>query len=229
MKSLPNFKTAVYISLFFCSLLSFTANSQTSGKEFYRTPYNTRNSGSYGKGDHLLSLGYGVPNWLYTGYGYGNRIVYGRTRHIGIGPLMLKYEFPIRDEVGLGFILQGATKSWRYDSGSRTYRDRAWGTGAAFMGYYHFNKLIPVEKLDVYAGVGINFTYVALTRDQAYYDYYYNYYGYTYYESQTQNDFTVRPCGVVGARYYVTPKFAFALEAGYTTFSSLNLGVTFRL
>jgi hypothetical protein len=223
------FKSVLGISLLFLTLLSFNATSQSSGKEFYRTPYNSRNSGSYGKGDHLLSLGYGVPNWLYTGYGFGNRLVYGRSRRIGVGPLMLKYEFPIRDEVGLGLILQGATKSWRYDSGARTYRDRAWGTGAAFMGYYHFNKLIPVAKLDVYAGAGINFTYQSLTRDRAYYDYYYNYYGYTYYESQTQSDFTVRPCGVIGVRYYVAPKFAFAAEAGYTTFSSLNLGVTFRL
>lgn len=229
MKSSLNFKAVVYISLFFCSLFSYTANAQSSSKEFYRTPYNSRNSGSYGKGNHLLSLGYGVPNWLYTGYGLGNSIVYGRTRHVGVGPLMLKYEFPIRDEVGVGVILQGAFKNWRYDSGSRTYRDKAWGTGAAFMGYYHFNKLIPVAKLDVYAGLGINFTYQSLTRDRAYYDYYYNYYGYTYYESQTQSDFYVRPCGVVGVRYYVAPKFAFSAEAGYTTFSSLNLGVTFKL
>jgi hypothetical protein len=54
MKSLSNVKTAIWISLFFCSLLSFNANSQTSGKEFYRTPYNTRNSGAYGKGDHFF-------------------------------------------------------------------------------------------------------------------------------------------------------------------------------
>lgn len=229
MKPMINLKTVLGITLLFFTLISFDAVSQ-SGREFYHTPYNSRNSGSYGKGDHLLSLGYGVPNWLYTGYGVAGGVLYnGRTRHIGIGPLMLKYEFPIRDEVGLGVILQGATKSWRYDSGPRSYRDRAWGTGAAFMGYYHFNKLIPVEKLDVYAGLGINFTYQSLTRDRAYYNYYYDYYGYYYYESQTQTDFDVRPCGVVGARYYVAPKFAFALEAGYTTFSSLNLGVTFRL
>lgn len=227
MKSTIPFKTVLYAALFFCTLLSLKTEAQSS---FYSQPYNTRNSGSYGKGDHLLSLGYGVPNWLYTGYGVSNTVFYGgRTRHIGIGPLMLKYEFPIRDEVGLGVILQGATKSWRYDARNVTYRDRAWGTGAAFMGYYHFNKLINVPKLDLYAGVGVNFTYQQLTRDRAYYDYYYGYYGYTYYEDQVQTDFIARPCGVVGIRYYVAPKFALAAEAGYTTFSSLNLGFTFRL
>ncbi len=229
MKPSNPVKTVLKLSLFFCLCISINASAQSSAKEFYRTPYNSRNSGSYGKGDHLLSLGYGVPNWLYSGYGISNSIVYGRTRHIGIGPVMVKYEFPIRDEVGVGVILQGATKSWRYDSGNHTYKDHAWGTGAAFMGYYHFNKLINVQKLDVYAGVGVNFTYQKLTRDAAYYNYYYNYYGYYYYNEEVESDFIVRPCGVVGVRYYVSPKFAFAAEAGYTTFSSLNLGVTFKL
>lgn len=230
MKHQKILKTILKTSLFLCLLISLDSFAQSSAKEFYRTPYNSRNSGSYGKGDHLLSLGYGVPNWLYTGYGVSNSIVYGgRTRHIGIGPLMLKYEFPIRDEVGIGVILQGATKSWRYDNANVTYRDRAWGTGVAFMGYYHFNKLINVPKLDVYAGLGANFTYQSLTRDAAYYNYYYNYYGYYYYQDRVENDFMARVCGVVGARYYVSPKFALAAEVGYTTFSSINLGFTFKL
>jgi hypothetical protein len=226
MKSIIPFKTMFYIALFFCTLLSFETQAQSS---FYSQPYNSRNSGSYGRGDHLLSLGYGVPNWLYTGYGAAGTFAYGSTRHIGIGPMMLKYEFPIRDEVGLGFIFQGATKSWKFNSGGHAYRDRAWGTGAAFMGYYHFNKLINVPKMDVYAGLGVNFTYQKLTRDAAYYNYYYGYYGTYYYDDQVQSDFDVRPCGVVGIRYYVAPRFAFAAEAGYTTFSSLNLGITFKL
>ena len=96
------------------------------------------------------------------------------------------------------------------------------------MGYYHFNKLIPVEKLDVYAGVGANFTYQELKRDVAYYNYYYDNYGY-YYTDQIRTEFKVLPNAVVGVRYYVAPKFALSAEAGYTTFSSLNLGVTFRL
>ncbi len=234
MKRKNTLKTMLQVALLFCLTISFNANAQSASrvgnKEFYKTPYNARNSGSYGKGQHLLSLGYGVPNFLYSGYGVGvkgSSLVYGGDRHIGIGPLMLKYEFPIRDEVGLGIILQGAVKSWKYGNGN-AYRDHAWGTGAAFMGYYHFNKLINVEKLDVYAGVGINFTYQQITTDPAYYSYYNSYYGY-YYGNNDQSDFNVRPCGVVGARYYVAPKFAFSLEAGYTTFSSLNLGITFRL
>ncbi|MES2133429.1 MAG: hypothetical protein V4506_13865 [Bacteroidota bacterium] len=228
MKSQIIFKTMLGTALFLCLLSGFNAQAQSSAKEFYHTPYNSRNSGSYGKGDHYLSLGYGVPNWLYSGYGISNSIVYGSPNHFGIGPMMLKYEVPIRDEVGLGVIFQGAMKNWKYSSGGRTYHDKAWGTGAAFMGYYHFNKLINVPKLDVYAGLGINFTYQKLTRDVGYYNYYYNYYGY-YYNDRVEDEFEVRPCGVVGVRYYVAPKFAFSAEAGYTTFSSLNLGFTFRL
>ncbi len=226
MKPQNKLKAFYNVLLALLIFTGFEAVSQ-SGREFYRTPYNSRNSGSFDKGTNLLSLGYGVPNFLYSGYGVSNSFATGSASHIGIGPLMLKYEFAIRDEVGLGLIVQGASKSWKYRSGSATYVDNAWGIGTAFMGYYHFNKLIPVEKLDVYAGLGLNLTYQQLNRDRAYYDDYYTYYG--YYTDQVRSEFMARPCGLVGVRYYVAPKFAFSAEAGYSTFSSINLGFTFRL
>jgi hypothetical protein len=224
MKTQYTLKTLFYTVMF---LSFFNLNTQAqNGREFYHTPYNTRNSGSFDKGTNLISIGYGFPNYLYNGYNVTNTRLDGRR--LGFGPGMLKYEFAIRDEVGLGIVLQGAGKSFRYTAGNTVYTDHAWGVGGAFMGYYHFNKLIPVEKLDVYAGLGINFTYQELNRDAAYYNYYYDYYGY-YYTDAVRSDFSVRPNGVLGVRYYVAPKFSFYAEAGYTSFSSLNLGMTFRL
>src|ERR1700741_4464221 len=142
---------------------------------------------------------------------------------------MGKFEFPIRDEVGLGIVLQGASKSWKYYAGPNMYVDHAWGIGSAFMGYYHFNKLINVERLDIYAGAGVDFSYQELNRDRAYYNYYYDTYGYAYTDRVVRTEFMARPAAVVGARYYVAPKFGFVAEAGYTTFSSVNLGITFRM
>lgn len=223
MKNRITFKTILQAVLFLACFNTFKVTAQN-GREFYNTPYNSRNSGSYDKTSLLLSFSYGVPNYVYNGYRVTNRSL----RHVGIGPVMGKFEFPLRDEVGLGIVLQGAAKKWRYEAGNRTYEDNSWGLGSALMGYYHFNKLIPVEKLDVYVGGGVNFTYQQLTRDVAYYNYYYDTYGY-YYTDQIQSSFTARPNGVVGVRYYVAPKFAFSAEAGYTTFSSFNLGFTFRL
>lgn len=223
MKTRITFKTIVTTVLFLACLNSFNVQAQ-SGREFYRTPYNTRNSGSFDRSTLLLSFAYGVPNYLYTGYGVSTY----STRHIGIGPVMGKFEFAIRDEVGLGVVLQGAAKKWRYTAGGKLYEDNAWGMGASFLGYYHFNKLIPVKNLDVYAGIGVGVSYQELHRDAAYYNYYYDYYGY-YYTDAVRADFQVRPNAVVGVRYYVAPRFAFSAEAGYTTFSSFNLGITFRL
>jgi hypothetical protein len=223
MKTRITFKTLFHAIVFLACLSTFKATAQNA-REFYHTPYNSRNSGSYDRSTLLLSFAYGVPNYLYTGYGVSTY----STRHIGIGPVMGKFEFAIRDEVGLGVVLQGAAKKWRYTAGGKLYEDNAWGMGGAFMGYYHFNKLIPVEKLDVYAGVGVDLSYQELHRDAAYYNYYYDYYGY-YYTDAVQTRFNARPNAVVGVRYYVAPKFAFSAEAGYTTFSSFNLGVTFRL
>lgn len=220
-------KTPYIKTILLFLLLNLKGFSQSS---FYSTPYNSRNSGSYDRGTHLLSLNYGGPNFMYAGYGAPGSSLYGTNRRFGIGPAMLKYEFAIRDEVGLGLILQAVSKRWRYTARNNVvYTDRAFGTGCAFMGYYHFNKLINVERLDVYAGLGVNFTYQQLTRDAAYYAYYYDNYGYYYYDGRTESEFMARPCGVVGVRYYVSPRFGFNAEAGYTTFSSLNLGVTFRL
>ncbi len=223
MKTRITIKTIVQSVLFLACLNSFTIKAQD-GKAFYNTPYSARNSGSFDKSSLLLSFAYGGPNYIYNRYGVSNHSL----RHVGIGPVMAKFEFALRDEVGLGIVLQGAAKKWRYTAGPRTYEDNAWGLGSALMGYYHFNKLIPVEKLDVYVGAGVNFTYEQLTRDVAYYNYYYDTYG-TYYTDQVQSSFTARPNGVVGVRYYVAPKFAFSAEAGYTSFSSFNLGITFRL
>lgn len=223
MKTKITFKTLLQVIVFLVCSNTFTVQAQN-GREFYHTPYNSRNSGSYDKRTLLLSFAYGVPNYLYTGYGISTY----STRHVGIGPVMGKFEFAIRDEVGLGVVFQGAAKKWRYTAGGNLYEDNAWGTSGAFMGYYHFNKLIPVERLDVYAGAGVDFSYQELRRDAAYYNYYYDYYGY-YYTDAVRTSFQVRPNAVVGVRYYVAPKFAFSAEAGYTTFSSLNLGITFRL
>ena len=96
MKTKITIKTIVSTVLFLALINSFTVKAQN-GKAFYNTPYNTRNSGSFDKSSLLLSFAYGVPNYLYTGYGVSTY----STRHVGIGPIMGKFEFALRDEVGL--------------------------------------------------------------------------------------------------------------------------------
>lgn len=184
-------------------------SSRMDAHRFYHTPYRSRNNGTYGLDRRILSFGLGFPNALHDNYNYYSG---GRS---GFGPLMAKFEFAIRDEIGLGAIVDVAYSQYRFYDRGREYRDKALGTGVSFLGYYHFNKLIPVRRLDVYAGLGINFSHVSYTSD--------------YSSNYADNYIDVLPALVAGARYYVTPTFAPYLELGRTNYSYANLGISLNL
>jgi hypothetical protein len=193
-------KKVIFLSLIVLTISSvgFAQNS----KSFYRSSYESRNSGSW-SGDHsILSLGYGFANQFYPGGAYGNRF--------SLGPIYVKYEHGfLRDDVGLGGSIALA-HAWVKAPNDVKYNVTAFSIAA--LGYYHFNKLIPVEALDVYAGLGLSFwSRSGDTND------YYNY-----------SESNVYPVVKVGARYYVKPRFGFYGEVGYDQMSSLNLGVTFK-
>jgi len=180
----------------------------TSSSSFYKTPYATRNSGSFDRSTHLISLTYGFPNTLdYTGYFFN-------SNESGIGPVTARYEFPIREEAGIGLSVSGATKKWEYYG---NYTTKITGIAISPMGFYHFNKLIPVPKLDVYAGLGASVD----LRNYSYDDPYYN--------DSDASDLEINPAGLVGARYYFTDSFSAMAEVGEGSFSIFRIGVSFRL
>ena len=182
--------------------------AKTSSSSFYNTPYNSRNSGSFDRSTHLISLTYGFPNLLdYTGYFFS-------SSESGIGPVSARYEFPVRDEVGVGLSVSGATKKWEYYG---DYTTKITGISISPLGFYHFNKLIPIAKLDVYAGVGASIDLRNYSYDDPYYD-----------ESDT-SDLEVNPAGLVGARYYFTDSFSAMAEVGEGSYSIFRVGVSFRL
>ena len=182
--------------------------AKTSSSSFYSTPYNSRNSGSFDRSTHLISLTYGFPNLLdYTGYFFS-------SNESGIGPVSARYEFPVRDEVGVGLSVSGATKKWEYYG---DYTTKITGISISPLGFYHFNKLIPIAKLDVYAGVGASIDLRNYSYDDPYYD-----------ESDT-SDLEVNPAGLVGARYYFTDSFSAMAEVGEGSYSIFRVGVSFRL
>ena len=181
-------------------------------KSFYRTPYRSRNSGSYDKDVKTISLGFGFPNTVDNSYSY-----YGfatGTKRVGFGPIMAKYEHAIRNEIGIGAIAEFAYRRRRYDVGPNRYTDKTTGLGLSLLGYYHFNKFIPVRKLDVYAGLGLNINHITYKND---------------YTDNTDNEVNVWPAAVAGARYLFTPSFNVYAEIGRTNFSWTNIGVGFRL
>ena len=176
------------------------------GKAFYNTPYKSRNSGSFSQAASLLTFSYGFPNESIKGH--SNK---GYNR-VGFGPLYAKYEHGIIDEIGIGGQL--ALAGLRYDyNNDQTERVRTFHF--AVLGYYHFNKLIPVKQLDVYAGAGPSFRSRNVTYSDDSYDNY----------SSTDLILAFK----VGARYYVKNNFAFYGEGGFDQMSDINLGVTFLL
>lgn len=177
--------------------LGLAGGAMAQSSSFYKTSYKARNSGSFNKGANLLSLTYGFP----AAFAHDNS---------GFGPFYAKFEHGIMPEVGLGFQLGLGSSSYHIGQG---YKINEFGFGFAALGYYHFNKLIPVKELDVYAGVGIAFLNVARNSNSPY---------------NPKNSFNVNPAWKVGARWYFTPTFAVNADFGYDQMSSANLGVTFR-
>ena len=192
------------------TLLSAQTFAQ-SARSFYNTPYRTRNIGSFSKNTGILSFGFGFPNNSGADYDYWND-----DHRIGFGPVYAKYEHGIITELGLGGYLAMAGSKYEYGPG-RSYTDKIFSFGGGFLAYYHFNKLIPVKNLDVYAGAGVGFRNVAYSYDDSH--------GNDY---SDRSDFDIFPVIKVGARYYFTRVFGVYGEGGYDKMSDVNIGVSFR-
>ncbi len=190
--------------LTFLLALTVAGYSQNS---FYNNSYEARNSGSFSQETSLVSFGIGFPNLAVNNYSFG---ITGSSS--GVPPLYVKYEHGfLRDEVGLGGHLSTAFGSYDYSS----YKTKIFAWSIGVRAYYHFNKLIPVEKLDVYAGAGLSMRNRSYKYDDGI--------------NSDDNDFTIGFDGVVGARYYFSDTFAAYAETGYDYMSSINLGITLRL
>lgn len=124
--------------------------------------------------------------------------------------LYVKYEHGfLRDEVGLGGYISSGFGS-AYENVNHTHSDFI-SFSVALLGYYHFNKLISIEKMDVYGGAGLGLRNVQ------------------YSESGYNNISTVTIQYKVGIRYYVKPKFSFYAEGGFDGMTGFNLGITLKL
>ena len=184
------------IALLIFSSVAYAQNA----KSFYKTSYESRNSGSWNQSSSILSFGLGFPNVAPS---------YGGIS--GFPPIYAKYEHGfLRDDVGLGGYAAVGFGSTDYNNQGTAKSDFV-AFSIAILGYYHFNKLIPIEQMDVYAGAGFAFKSV----------------GYT--ENAYKDKATVTVPVKVGIRYYVKPKFAFYAESGYDGMSSINLGITLKL
>lgn len=197
-------KKAILFSLVLVSFYLISQSAFAQNKSFYASPYKDRNSGSFSKSTDIFSLGYGIGTikrfGAVPGYNY-----------IPIGPIYIKYEKAIIDEIGMGGYLAPEYRIGKVNGNSYS---NYLGIGIGFLAYYHFNKFIPVKKLDVYVGAGLGAKYASES--------YRNNIG-----NATQLDFT-SIIFKIGARYYFKNNLGVFLESGYDNSSSLNIGISFR-
>ncbi|GEM_PF-439034 len=172
------------------SIGSITDASAQVIKGFYKQSYKARNNGTFDKGTGIFSIGLGAP------YIYDN---YSRTT---FPPVYAKYEMGIMDEVGVGLVGGMGFGRNRYND------DNFFTTTIGVLGYYHFNKFIPLQKLDVYAGLGIGMDI----------------------NNRNYNGTEVNPLFLfkAGARYYFTHSFGVYIESGYDMLSVANAGQILR-
>lgn len=192
-------KKIVVAILLLC--LAGTLNAQVPDTDtFHRTPYATRNSGSFGKGASLLTICYGIPNSIFGQAVYGS----GGSGYSIVGPIKIAYETALLDELGI-------TPSFMYTHAISDY-ETVIGSALGVRGYYHFNKLIPAPQLDVFTGVGF---YIGTVLS-------------SWHGGGTEYIFWGTPTFSVGARYYLGTSFGFYSEVGVTGGSFVDVGVTFR-
>lgn len=212
MQNLLKMRKTYYASLALTCILLLTLTGSVqaqNARSFYKTSYKSRNSGSFSARSGLLSFGIGFPNRSGAGYDWDDD-------RLGFGPLYVKYEHGILDELGIGGYVAAAASRHKYGPNDR-YTDKVFSVSIGAMAYYHFNKLIPVRKLDVYAGAGIGGRQLSYSYD--------NDWAGTRYED---SEFDVIPLFKVGARYYFTKMFGVYGEGGYDDMSDVNLGITLR-
>lgn len=182
----------------FAVALSFGISQAQVDKSFYQKSYESRNNGTFDQSTSLVSFGLGIPS-IYTGSYYNQSpVFYGKYEH-GF----------LRDEVGLGGYLSAGFGNYKLPNQPR-YKYSSFSF--AVLGYYHFNKLIPVEKMDVYAGAGLGFSRHSWNDNNPYND----------------DDNSVIFVVKVGIRYYVVNNFAVYAESGWDDMSSVNFGGSFR-
>jgi len=151
-----------FLMLCCCHIVLLSAGQSAHAQStvnFYDQPYTERNNGTFAKGTQIASFGYGLAN--ISGTAYINSNLQQRTAHTNIGPLYLKYEYGIADAIGLGVYGTYAFSTERLgQTDFKNYRTNAISFGVN--GFYHFNKVIHVENLDLYAGLGFGFKHISV-------------------------------------------------------------------
>ncbi len=142
----------------------------------------------------------------------------------GFAPVFGRLEYGITDHVTVGAMFcydVFYSNFYRiYQANGNEYKryntDRVRLLSGGVTAYYHFGQLIPVKKLDVFAGVGFslnNLHHSALAQGDS---------------TANITEHTVSPLVKVGARYYLSKKGSIFADAGYDRKAIFSLGFSCR-
>lgn len=174
------------------------------------------------KKSQVLSFSYGAPNKVADLLDFGGvaAIFFTTTREAATGPIMIDYEYFIKDNIGIGVSLLHASARQTYTTGNTSYTGSIKQYQIGFSTYYHLHT---TDKLDPYikGTIGVNI-----------WD--------GYYKDNNGNDadnfVAPTPFGfrsIIGLRYFPAKKIAILGEANLTLLPKVsiaaNIGVAFKL
>ena len=184
-------------------------------KEFTGTPILAKKSS-------VLSLSIGAPNKLadFLDFGGVTAIIGTRSNKKSFGPLMIDYEYLIKNNIGIGVSLLAAKASSDYTVFANKYSGSITQYQLGFSSYYH---LYTTDKLDPYvkATLGINL-WDGGYKDQS--------------NNETGNFVAPTPFGLrslVGLRYFASSNVALLGELSVNISPNFNvagnIGVAYKL
>jgi hypothetical protein len=171
------------------------------------------------KKSQLISFSAGLPNNIGQFLNFGGIGSFFSTTKTGTGPFFIRYEYLIKDNLGIGAAVAYASAGETYKNplGSSTVTGKISGFSILLSSYYHF---YTSNKFDTYSkgSVGLNIW------SGSYKD---------------QNDADVKKFtaptpiaynALLGMRYFVTPKVNLSGELGFGNLKfSAGIGIGFKI
>ena len=205
---------------------------------FFTKSYQKRNSGSFHANSKLISLGIGY-SIISTTDVLDNvfSLKYPMKKMAGY---YFKYEAAVSQTMGLSFNLGYANQKENqvklYDANNNylgsinDFNSNGTFIASSLLLNYHFNKLIPSKKVDLYIGAGIGARYFRYTYNAQYENLpLANGAVYADYVPNGYHTTKVSLAARAGIRYYLSPSIGLNIDYGYDRFAYGNFGLTFNL